>query len=1028
MSLPEFSLKRPVTIIVIIIILTMLGTIAAIKLPLQLFPDMSFPNLYIFAPYPSSSPEEINQKITKPLEDALSTINGVKSVKSTSSSSTSSVRIEFETGKNMDIASLEIRDKIDSIRNELPSDLKKIYIRRWETSNIPTIRFSISGDIDKEKLIKLAEKVIKPRLERIDGVANLDIRGVNDKKIYLYVSQGTLDEMNLRIYDLLQTVLSSNLSMSEGYIEEDGRKWTVRIPSQIENIEQLKNLPIAEGKLKLKDVAKIKYDFPPVEDYYILNGRNALSFVLYKTDLANVVEISRKVKKELKKIIKMPEYKGLNLLIYRDQSKDILASLKALIKAGIIGSILAIIILFLFLQRFRVTLIIALSIPLSVIFAFAFMFLLNEIFRTNISINIISLSGLMMAVGMLVDNGVVVLENIFRYRQDFGYSPEDAARVGSSEVARAIFGSTLTTVIVFSSITFMGGSSFGRWLSDFGLSITLALFSSFLVALSFNPIMAARLMKGEEKPRRKFIIKLEDYYKKFISFALKWKYFVALAAIIVFAISIYLYKNIPKEFMPHSRERQASYTVLMPGKMSLDEMKTLFNKIEKTIIKNKDKLEIANYTFNYGIGRLRRGRYYGSISLYLKDEKDSKLSTSEIETNFFKLLPQEAGVNYTKGRRRFRGGFGGGVTINLTGPDYQTLIDLADKVKKELEKSSDISDVTTNIEGGEREVKVNVKKDRSFAVSSQRVSQTISSALSERPITRYRWDDKEVDVIFQVDKGKNFTLGKLKNLTVDSPSGSLPIYALTKFKIGKGAVSIIKENKRAIFTIEANTDKKGMYNIMGEVKRIMNNIKMPPGYSWNLGEDWKRFRESEQTTGLSLLLGVFLIYVVMASLFESFMQPFVILITVPLALFGVAITFSFAGISFNNASSLGILILMGIVVNNGIILLDHINILRRKGKELNDAIIQAGRDRLRPILMTAITTIFGLLPMSITLLLPGVFGPPEGRAAMWSSISLAVLGGLTTSTFLTLTFLPSFYLIFENWKTVFRKFFGRKNK
>ena len=1024
MNLPEFSLKRPVTIIVIIIIFLILGIISSLKLPLQLFPDISFPSLYVFAPYPSSSPEEINQKITKPLEEALSTINGVKKIRSTSSSSASSIRIEFESSKDMDIASLEIRDKIDSIRNELPSDLKKIYIRRWETSNIPTMRFSLSGEVNREDLIELAEKVIKPRLERIEGVANLDIAGVTDKKIYLYVSQATLDELNIRIFTLLQTILSSNLSTSEGYIEEDGKKWVIRIPAEIKNIEQLKSLPVAGGKLKLKDVATIVYDYPPKEDYYILDGREAISFRVYKSDLANVVEISRKVKKELKKILSLPQYKKLNLLIYRDQSKDILASLKELVKAGIIGSILAIIILFLFLQRFRVTLIIALSIPLSVIFTFAFMFLLNTLFHTNLSINIISLSGLMMAVGMLVDNGVVVLENIFRYRQDFNYPPHEAAKIGSSEVATAVFGSTMTTVIVFASLTFVGGSSFGRWLKDFGLAITLALFASLFVSLSFNPLAASRLMKGKERERRKFIVILENYYKKFISFALSKKYYVAISAVLLFIISVQLFKQIPRGYMPRSREREIGYTVMMPEKMSLIEMKDLFTKIENTIESNKNKLDIAHYVFSYGISRLRRGRYYGSINLYLKDESESKLSTSEIEKRFTKLLPKIPGVDFLKGRRHFRGGFGGGITINLTGPDYSTLVELADKVKAVLKKIPNVSDVTSNVEGGEKEVKVSVLKDRSFSVSSQRVSQTISSALSERPVTRFRWGNKEVDVIFQIKKDKNFTLSKLKNITVESPSGSLPVYAVAKFKVGKGALAIVKENKRAIFTVEANTSVQGMYRVRELVKKAMAKIKFPPGYTWNMGEDWKRFREAQQSTNMSLYLGIFLIYVVMASLFESFSQPFIILITVPLALFGVAITFHFTGVSFDNASSLGLLILMGIVVNNGIILIDHINILRRKGKELREAVIQAGRDRLRPILMTALTTIFGLLPMSLPLIFPGVFGPPEGRASMWAGISLVVLGGLTTSTFLTLTFLPSFYYIFETWK---EKLFPKKD-
>ncbi|MDH4257502.1 MAG: efflux RND transporter permease subunit, partial [Candidatus Aminicenantes bacterium] len=525
MNLPEFSIKKPVSIIVAMLIFITIGIISIIKLPLEMMPDTSFPGLMVQIPYPSSSPEEVERTITRPLEDRLATINNLESLSSTSSSSSSNIHMQFKGGTNMDLATMEIRDKIDLARNELPDDIENIRIRRFSMNDRPVINFSVSLPGDLENLYYWSENYITQQLERIEGVANVDIRGIRNKVLTIYLKPEVFYSSSIRISDLIDTIRNNNVNISAGYVEDGALRYVTRIPGELKILEEVKNLPVSSQGLTIADVARVTYDYPPKEDFNRLDGNETVRFQIYRASNANIVDVCNKVKDAMAQIKEtQPELKNLTTIFYRDQSEDILKSLKDLTLSGIIGGLLAVIVLLFFLRKFRSTIIIAIAIPMAMVFTFSFMYLYRTILHADITINIISLSGLMMAVGMLVDNSVVVLENIFRLRQEKGYSPLQASLKGASDVALAVTASTFSTLVVFISLSFVSQSGFGRFMKDFAMTISLAMIASLIVSLSFIPLAGSRILAGKTRKKARWLVKLTSFYERVLRFTIKnWK-------------------------------------------------------------------------------------------------------------------------------------------------------------------------------------------------------------------------------------------------------------------------------------------------------------------------------------------------------------------------------------------------------------------------------------------------------------------------------------------------------------------------
>ncbi len=1030
MNLPEFSIRKPVSIIVAMLIFITIGVISILKLPLEMMPDTSFPGLMVQIPYPSSSPEEVERTITRPLEDVLATINNLESLSSTSSSSSSNIHMQFKGGTNMDLATMQIRDKIDLIRNDLPNDIENIRIHRRMMNDRPVIEFSVALPGDLDNLYYWSENYIMQQLERIEGVANVDIRGIRNKVLTIYLKPEVFYSSSIRITDLIDTIRNNNINISAGYIEEGPMRYVTRVPGELKILEDVKSLPVSDKGLTIADVARVTYDYPVKDDFNRLDGNETVRFQIYRASNANIVDVCSNIKSTMARIKETESFlKNMKVIFYRDQSRDILKSLKDLSLSGIIGGLLAVVVLLFFLRKFRTTIIIAIAIPMAMVFTFSFMYLYRTIFRADITINIISLSGLMMAVGMLVDNSVVVLENIFRLRQEKQYSPLKASMQGASEVAMAVSASTLTTLVVFISLGFMSQSGFGRFMKDFALTISLALIASLLVALTFIPLAGSRLLSGKAREKARWLVKLTSIYEKVISFTIKnWKtkLLVVALAIGIFFTSFQILKSIEREYMPQSDEREIEISVYMPRSFTLQEMKVLFKHFEELLLPRKEELAINHLTTDFGTRSMRQGRFRGSLRLDLEDKGPS---VTEIKERLKGLLPRRAGIEYEYGQRFGRHGHFGGIEVELIGLDYTKLTELAPMVIEKLRTVENVEDITSDLEGGDTQLMVQVDRERAerSGVSSRMVAQTISSSLSDRPIGKFKTENREIDIILKIQGEDGFSEEDLRNISLPTQSQRIPITAISNISYRMGSTSIRKENKKSKLIIRVNTKSQGMMAISNDVRRVMNSVQFPDGYTWSLGSGWRHFQESQGESNMAIILALIFIYIIMASLFESFVHPFTILLTVPLALFGVAIFFSITSITLNTTSYLGLLVLFGIVVNNGIILIDHIRTLRKSGLEKDKAIVQGGKDRMRPIIMTAITTIFGVLPLALPFLLPQFFEAAGRRAQMWAPISVAIIGGLTTSTFFTLIFLPTFYSISDSVTFKVKSFLGFKN-
>jgi len=1030
MNLPEFSIKKPVSIIVAMLIFITIGVISILKLPLEMMPDTSFPGLMVQISYPSSSPEEVERIITRPLEDRLATINNLESLSSTSSSSSSNIHMQFKGGTNMDLATMEIRDKIDLARSELPDDVENIRIRRFSFNDRPVINFSVSLPGDLENLYYWSENYITQQLERIEGVANVDIRGIRNKVLTIYLKPEVFYSSSIRITDLTDTIRNNNINISAGYVEDGALRYVTRIPGELKILEDVKNLPVSNKGLTIADVARVTYDYPPKEDFNRLDGNETVRFQIYRASNANIVDVCNKVKATMASLKEtQPELQNLTTIFYRDQSEDILKSLKDLTLSGIIGGLLAVVVLLFFLRKFRSTIIIAIAIPMAMVFTFSFMYLYRTVLHADITINIISLSGLMMAVGMLVDNSVVVLENIFRLRQEKGYSPMQASLQGASDVALAVTASTFSTLVVFVSLSFVSQSGFGRFMKDFAMTISLAMIASLIVSLSFIPLAGSRILAGKTRKKAPWLLKLTSFYERILKFTIKnWKTKLLMVGLAggIFFISFQILKNIEQEYMPRSDEREIDISVYMPRSFTLDEMKSLFKNYENILFAHKEELAINHLTTEFGIRGMRQGRFRGSLELNLEDKGPS---VTEIKERLKELLPVRAGITYEYGQRFGRGGHFHGVSVELIGLDYTKLTELAPMVIEKLRTVPNVEDVTSDLEGGDTQIMVQVdrKKAESSGVSSQMVARTISSSLSDRAIGKFKTENREIDIILKIQGEGGFSEEDLRNISLPTQTTRIPISAITDISYRMGSTSIRKENKKSKLNINLNTKQEGMMTISNDIRRVMSTIQFPDGYTWSLGSGWRRFQESQSESTLAIILALIFIYIIMASLFESFVTPFTILLAVPLAMFGVAMIFTVTNITLNTTSYLGLLVLFGIVVNNGIILIDHIRTLRKSGMSKNESIVQGGKDRMRPIIMTAITTIFGVLPLALPFLLPQFFEAAGRRAQMWAPISVAIIGGLTTSTFFTLLFLPTFYSISDSVTSRVKSFLGFKN-
>ncbi|MDY7094710.1 MAG: efflux RND transporter permease subunit [Acidobacteriota bacterium] len=1016
----RYAVSHPVTLGMALLGVLVLGALSLSRLPLEFLPTFSSSNISVNAPYPSSSPQEVERLVVRPLEASLSTINGVETLSANASPNGATLNLSFLDGTDMDLAAVEVRDRIDRVRNQLPDDLERLTIRRFQSTDIPILRADLSASWPRDELYDFAERVLSPRLERLEGVAQVNVEGLLLPELQINLDPARLEAHGIDSRTLGQVLRNNHLNLSAGHLDEGNRKLLVRTLGEVQSPEELRRLPINGQGLRLEDVAEVRYTFPEQEEFNFLNGVESLTVSVNKASTANLLAVVERVKAELAAVQELPEAEGLELRIFRDTSTDVREGLSQLRNAGLVGGLLAILAVYFFLRRFRTTLLVAVAIPVSVVATFVLMYLMRQGGLSDLTLNVVSLAGLMLALGMLVDNSVVVIESVFRHRNELDQDARTAALHGTSEVALPIVASTATTICVFLPLIFLAsGGRFRLYMENIGLTVCIVMVASLVVALTVVPMVASFVLAGQTSQPERILKGMTNGYRRLLAFTLRHRLVFVLAMVFLLWGSLRLFASIERSFSGRSMDRQVEIEVDTPPNYSLAQTRELFEEIYGILDSRRQELDIADISYSYSrTGGRNQGGWRSSreFDIYLVDEEEGSLTTVEVREKIRPLLPVKAGVNLRLVTTRGRGA-SSGVEVQLMGPDPGTLELMARTVADRLAEEPMLRDVTTSLQDGDQEIRVTVARERAdrSGLSTQMVASTISSALSSRAVSHFKTDQREVDMVMQLRPEDRRTLQQLEALPVLSGSSPLPLGALASFQRVAGPRSIERENHQSQVTVSANTASGSpSFAALGTVQRTLDSLSLPPGYSWSFGR-WNRFQQQDQDSGLfALLFALPLVYMLLAALFESFAQPFTIMFSVPFALLGVAVVMKWAGQPWDTMSVIGLIVLLGVVVNNAIVLIDHINYLRQHGYSRDEAILKGGQHRLRPILITAVTTVLGLLPMVAPFLFPQWFGPVEGRAASWAPIGLVIVGGLTTSTFLTLMIIPTIYSLVDD--------------
>ncbi|MHC4537631.1 MAG: efflux RND transporter permease subunit, partial [Planctomycetota bacterium] len=820
------------------------------------------------------------------------TLPHLETISSTSSSDGSRIEVEFVDGIDMGLAAVAVRDRLDRVRPQLPDDVDRIFIRRWRSVDWPVIQFSLAWEGPVDELYDIVNKIIVPRIQRIEGVANIDIGGLDERHVLVELDFERMRAHHIDVYDLSRSLRTNNINTAGGWVIDAGRKHIVRTLGEFQSIDEISQVPIQGTKLVLDDIADVKFGYPEKTRFQRLNRHDAIVLEVFKTSTANVVEVATNVKGLLKTLRGESNLAGLNMHIVRDQSEEILNSLKNLAIAGIFGAILATMVLFIFLRKVRSTIIIAFAIPISIIATAFLMYILRLApFNSQITLNIVSLSGLMFAVGMLVDPAVVVLENIFRHKQEEGLNARKAAIVGAREVSVAVISATLTTVIVFVPLVFMSQSSMGRWSRDFGIAIVTATLASLIISLTLIPLAASRIFTGKERPRAHFLMRLGDSYGRGISKVIKYRFTALLVFLVISWGAWQLYQSIDRDWQPRIPERRMDIAMDLPRTYKVTQIEALYDTLETILLDRKESLEISQVSSRY---LKHRGHYHANLTIYFTPEEEAKKETTELYNDVRAMLPPIAGIQYRVGEMRRRGGSQMGVRVELKGKNTAILATYAEEIENLLRAIPGVKDVDTSLEEGEEEMQISVDRVRAqkYGLSAQQVARSINSALSSRSNSRFKTQDKEINILVQLAEEDRVNVQQLENMAIRNNRGEMvQIGSVVNFDLQKGPDAIRREDRQTTIRVFANTDRAGLRDVSEEITARMATIKLPPGYDWGLGRNWMLMRQMETESNFAIILALILVYIVMASLFESFVHPFTILLTVPFAIIGVLVMF-----------------------------------------------------------------------------------------------------------------------------------------
>ncbi|MFT4927201.1 MAG: HAE1 family hydrophobic/amphiphilic exporter-1 [Phenylobacterium sp.] len=1004
----KLALRRPVTISMIFVCAVVMGMAASRLLALEFFPSIQFPGVFVQATYVGSSPEEIEKNITKPLEEALATMGSIDQMQSTSTRNHGQIFMLFDWGINAKLKGVEAREKVDAIKSQLPEDLQRVFIFTGSTNDQPIVQARLSADTDLSDSFEVLNRQLKQRLERIPGVSKVDIHGVAAKTYQIELMPQQIAAYHIDSNDLLAKLQNANSLVSAGEVKNDHQSIRITVNQQFTSQQDIEDLVINNRGLKLSDVARVSFAKDEIDVGRHLDRKYAVGINVTREADANLVSTAAAIVAEMKRIEDLPDFEGIKLFVMENQADGVVSSLRDIAESGLIGFLLSSLVLLVFLKDIRLTLIVSLAVPFSIMITLAMMYFLD------ISINLLSMMGLMLAIGMLVDNAVVVSESIFGYRQQMPDKPLEATLKGVQDVGIPVVAGTLTTAIVFLPNIIGEKVDITMFLGHVASTIVISLLASLFIATTIIPLCLSKMKSRNTQVSHTDTVKEHGKYSRFLSWMMRHPVYSALIVLTLIGSG-----GIPGYFMkmemfPAEEDTRLQIQYDIQSGYEIDKVEQAVSQIEDFLYANQQALDIQNVYSYYTEGDA------GSTLLMVEKEQRTK-TNKQIREFIEKNMPKIAIGSPSFSRTRAGGQEP--LTVGLNGEDTQTLVSLAAQLAPLLENLEGVSKVTAGAKDGTQEVRVvlNPQRLNHLGLSPQEVAQSISIALRKQQLKTFRSEFGEVEITLTFDGQKKASMADLAALPLELPnpkeggSSHVRLDAVAKLEVRQSLPQITRFDRRTSVRLTIDyEDTTTAEEIRQAADDLMDSVPLPTGYGWGFGRSTDREEKIISIMGTNMMLAVLMIFIVMAALFESLILPLAVITSIAYAVVGVLWYFFLTGTVLSMMALIGILVLMGVVVNNGIVLVDRINHYRAQGVEKTEAVLHAANDRIRPILMTVLTTILGLLPLSLGDTQLGGGGPS------YYPMARAVIGGLGYSTIATLICLPVTYLFLD----YVREFFG----
>ena len=1012
--LPRFSLNRRITVFVMLITIVVLGIVATIGIPLALFPDgMKEPSLGVVVPWRDAPAQETLEKVVRPLEEELATVAGISDMFSNARTGQGWVWLNFKYGTDLDVAYREVRDRVERARSRLPDDVDRIFIRQNDVAGIPIYFLGLAIDPEVTDVYNLVQDEIVLPLSRIDGVASVNPQGLLEKEILIELDRDKTAAAGINIYNLAQELATDNFTMSSGNVRQGGSKLQLRSIARYDSLEQLENR-LVSPTARLRDIATVRYDMPEQKFRVRAMSKPAVALAILKEGDANTLEVARRVNEVVEELRANPRLELVELAELWDQGDVILESLGTLLSSGKVGGVIALLVLFFFLRRFRMTLIVTLSIPLSILIALTVMFFAGE------SLNILTLLALMISVGLLVDNSVVVAENIFRLHRD-GMDRRESCVRGAGEIALAIVMATLTTIAVFLPVSLVEGQG-QFFLLRLSIPISVALLGSLLVALIFVPLSVFLTLpehRDEDAvphPVFNWLKKaydgtfgwLNSRYTRLLGFFLERRLDLGMILLALFVLSAVPFREVKIVDIQEEDRGGFSVEVELPNNTTLEEAEEYFLESERIIEAHAEELDLDGWF-------LFHRATIGELQGWFKNPRTNDVSPREATARIMDALPDKAGVRTFTGDDQ--------VTDDKKDQALHAFV-LEGEDARELDRvARDLEDLLLSVDGviGIKKVEDQSPSELALVLDRERaqsqginptvVSTVVGYALRGQSLQRYSYQGKQIPVTVRFQESDRDSLDELSNFEVPGAHEStIPLSALTEPRYLASAAQISRTNKKTGRNITLELEEGKEEETRERLIAAASRIDLPEGIAFASGSGGPELSEDLLNMLLAAGISVFFIYLLMGFLFESIVLPLSILCTIPLASLGVYWAHFAVGLDIDFLGVVGLILLVGVVVNNGIVLIDYVNRLREEGLTRSAAVMKAAERRFRPIMMTALTTIGGMIPLTL--------GGASSIGLSYKSFGLTLIGGLTSATLLTLLVVPISYTLFDDAREI----------